>query len=174
MTAIQSFHKTLWLMVIYSKTKFGCKRIFSSEDTAETVTFWLYKPLLWPWPSKLHDTPTCDDAPHYQLLLQKVEQFRRYCPDKTQRWWFQCTWCHNAHHHTLLKLQPTVKRTYSLLRKKPPNIMKGTRMGGAMARARLTSPDSVEINRPAVSHTHIYTPAQCSEQEWEEWHPQWH
>ena len=50
MMAIQSFHKTLWLMVIYSKTKFDCKRIFSSDDIAETVIFRLYKPILWPRP----------------------------------------------------------------------------------------------------------------------------
>ena len=62
------FHNTLWLMKTDHQTKFGCQGINSSEDTAERVrlpgydvvthsledwveivTFWLFKPLLWPW-----------------------------------------------------------------------------------------------------------------------------
>ena len=39
-TAIQFLHKTLWLMIIYYQTKFGSKRIRSSEDIVETVIFW--------------------------------------------------------------------------------------------------------------------------------------
>ena len=32
-TAIQFLHKTLWLMIMYFQTKFGSKRMSSSEDT---------------------------------------------------------------------------------------------------------------------------------------------
>ena len=30
--------------MFHCKTKLGCKRLISSEDIAETVIFWLYKP----------------------------------------------------------------------------------------------------------------------------------
>ena len=43
-TAIQSFQKTLQLMMMHNQTKFGCKRIGSSEDIAETTRFWLHEP----------------------------------------------------------------------------------------------------------------------------------
>ena len=39
-TANQYFHWTLWLMMFYHQTKFGCKRI-GSEAIAEAVMFWL-------------------------------------------------------------------------------------------------------------------------------------
>ena len=42
-TAIQYFQWTLWFM-IYHQTKFGCKRIISSEDRVKTITFGLKKP----------------------------------------------------------------------------------------------------------------------------------
>ena len=35
-------------MLYYLLYKFGCKETSSLEDTTEIVTFWLYKPLLWP------------------------------------------------------------------------------------------------------------------------------
>ena len=38
-TAIQSSHKTFWLIMMYHQAKSGCKRISSSEDTVETVIF---------------------------------------------------------------------------------------------------------------------------------------
>ena len=41
-----AFAQTLWLMIMYHQTKLGCKRISSSEDTAETMLF--------------HITPHCD------------------------------------------------------------------------------------------------------------------
>ena len=45
-----SFHRTLWLMMLYYQTVFGCKPTSSLEDTTEIVKFWLiYKPSLWPW-----------------------------------------------------------------------------------------------------------------------------
>ena len=47
------FHKTLKFMMVYHQTKYGCKRTSNSGDTVnitETVTFWLYEPLLWSWP----------------------------------------------------------------------------------------------------------------------------
>ena len=50
--AIQFSHATLWFTMMYLQTKFSCKRISrsdntvktisSSEDTEETVIFWLY------------------------------------------------------------------------------------------------------------------------------------
>ena len=43
------FNRTLWLMMLYHQTKFGCKLTSSLEDTSEIVIFWLHKPLLWPW-----------------------------------------------------------------------------------------------------------------------------
>ena len=46
------FHKALWLMMMYHKTKFGCLRISSWENVVERVIFWSYGPLLWPWPWK--------------------------------------------------------------------------------------------------------------------------
>ena len=36
---IQYFHKTLWRIMVYLQTKFGCQRISSSEDIAERVIF---------------------------------------------------------------------------------------------------------------------------------------
>ena len=35
--------------MMYYQTKFGRNLTSSLEDTTETVIFWLYKPLLWPW-----------------------------------------------------------------------------------------------------------------------------
>ena len=46
---IQFFHRTLWLMMLYYPTKFGCKYTSSLGEIAEIVIFWLYMPLLWPW-----------------------------------------------------------------------------------------------------------------------------
>ena len=41
---------TLWIMMLYYQTKFGCKLTSSLEDTyLEKIIFWLYKPSLWPW-----------------------------------------------------------------------------------------------------------------------------
>ena len=48
-TVIQFFHRTLWLMMLYYQTKFGCKPTSSLEDMTEIAIFWLYKPSLWPW-----------------------------------------------------------------------------------------------------------------------------
>ena len=36
-TAIQVFHRTLWLMMLYYQTKFGCKPTNSLEDKVEIV-----------------------------------------------------------------------------------------------------------------------------------------
>ena len=47
---IHFFHKTLWPIMTYHQTKFGCQRISSSEDIVVRVIFWQYKPSLWPWP----------------------------------------------------------------------------------------------------------------------------
>ena len=42
-------NRTLWLMMLYYQTKFGCKPTSSLKDTTEIVIYWLYKPSLWPW-----------------------------------------------------------------------------------------------------------------------------
>ena len=47
---IPFFHRMLWLAMLDYQTKSGSKPTSSSEDTTEIVVFWLYKPLLWPWP----------------------------------------------------------------------------------------------------------------------------
>ena len=49
-TTIHFLHKTLWFIIMYYQTKFGCKRISSSKDTVEIVIFWSYELLQWPWP----------------------------------------------------------------------------------------------------------------------------
>ena len=50
-TAIQSVYKILrQMMMMYPQTRFGCKRISSSEDILEMIIFWLYEPSLWSWP----------------------------------------------------------------------------------------------------------------------------
>ena len=36
---IHFFHKTLWPMITYHRTKFGCQRISSSEDIVARVMF---------------------------------------------------------------------------------------------------------------------------------------
>ena len=43
------FNRTLWLMMLYHQTKFGCKLTSSLENIAKIVIFWLYYPSLWPW-----------------------------------------------------------------------------------------------------------------------------
>ena len=39
---IPFFHRTLWLMMLYYYTKFGCKPTSSLEDTTEVVIFKIY------------------------------------------------------------------------------------------------------------------------------------
>ena len=46
---IQFFRRTLWLIMLYYHSEFGCNRTSSLEDIVEIVIFWLYKPSLWPW-----------------------------------------------------------------------------------------------------------------------------
>ena len=46
---IPFFHRTVWLMMLYYQTKFGCKWTSSLEDIVKIVIFWLYKPSLWLW-----------------------------------------------------------------------------------------------------------------------------
>ena len=44
---------TSLLMMIYTQIEFGCKRLTGLElikYIIETVIFWLYKPIVWPWP----------------------------------------------------------------------------------------------------------------------------
>ena len=53
------FHRALRLMMLYYQAKFGCKWANNLEDKSETAIFWLYKPLLWPWPWKKWMSLTC-------------------------------------------------------------------------------------------------------------------
>ena len=90
-TATQYFHWTFWFMMIYHQTRFGWKRIISSEDVVKTVAFWLYTSL-WPWPWR--QQPNCF-AWHGCLwwrititsLVQKIEQFRKHNPNKQLKFW---------------------------------------------------------------------------------------
>ena len=43
------FRRTLWLIMLYYQTGFGCKWTSSLEDIVKIVIFWIYKPSLWPW-----------------------------------------------------------------------------------------------------------------------------
>ena len=82
---IQFFHRTLWFMMLYYQTKFGCNQTSSLEGTTEIVIFWLYKPSLWPW---YWTQWTNFSAWHSSLWCCKTipdlatKWFRRYHPDK--------------------------------------------------------------------------------------------
>ena len=53
LNAVTKFYRrTLWLIMLYYQTKFDCKRTSSLEDIVEIAIFWLYKPSLWPCPSR--------------------------------------------------------------------------------------------------------------------------
>ena len=70
--------------MMYYPIKYGCKKISRSVDTLETVIFNYMSPHYDPKleDSKtvfLHDILAHDDAPPYQVWLQKVQQLKRYC-----------------------------------------------------------------------------------------------
>ena len=74
-------------MMMYYPINFGCKKISNSVDMVDTVIFDYMSPQcdLELEDSKLiflHDTLAHDDASLYQVWLQKVQQFRRYCSDE--------------------------------------------------------------------------------------------
>ena len=74
-------------MIMYHPIKFGCKKISSSADTAETVMFDQMSLHCNPEldDSKaifLHDTLAHDVASSYQVWLQKVQQLMRYRSDE--------------------------------------------------------------------------------------------
>ena len=74
-------------MMMDHQIKFGCKKISSLADMAETVIFDQKSPHCDPEledskPIFLHDTLTHDAASPYQVWLQKVQQLKRYCPDE--------------------------------------------------------------------------------------------
>ena len=74
-------------MMMYQPIKFGCKKISSSADMVETVTFDQMSPHCNPEleaskPIFLHDTLAHDVASPYHVWLQKIEQLRRICPDE--------------------------------------------------------------------------------------------
>ena len=56
---IHFFARTLWLMMIYPNSKFGCKRINSSANTVKTVMCWSYETLPWPWPWRCANQSFC-------------------------------------------------------------------------------------------------------------------
>ena len=63
------------------------KKISSSADIVEIVLSDYMSPHCNPEledskPIFLHDTLAQDDASPYQVWLQKVQQFRKYCPDE--------------------------------------------------------------------------------------------
>ena len=88
--AIPSFHKQLWLTLMYNQIKFVGKRISSSEYVLETVIVWL-------WALTVTLTLTATQfsfflswmfwwyatIPSLVTKCQKAEYFRRYLPDKT-------------------------------------------------------------------------------------------
>ena len=114
-TAIQYFHWTLWLTLIYHQSKCGCIKISSSEDIAETDIFWLYisshcdlnledrSPIFG------HDIPAHDGAPHtkfgYKRLSTEAHTTgNKYLsctlqpsPLKTPQWF---PFCRQIMHHT--------------------------------------------------------------------------
>ena len=99
-TAIQFFHKTLQLMMMYHQIKFGCQKISSLVDTEETVRFcYNYKPSLWPWPWRQHTDllvwhrPMTPVMQHNIRYRYKVQQLRRYRPDEhsPEFWTFPVT-----------------------------------------------------------------------------------
>ena len=66
---------------------FGCKKASSSADMVETVIFDQMSPHRDPEledskPIFLHDTLAYNVASPYQVWLQKVQQLRRFHPDK--------------------------------------------------------------------------------------------
>ena len=61
---IQSFHRTLQLMVLYYQTKFGCKQTNTLEDIAETVIFWFQVALAVTLTLKIENQFFCGIPPH--------------------------------------------------------------------------------------------------------------
>ena len=64
--AIQSFHEAIQPMIMYQQTKFGCKRISSSEDKVRGWILIIWASA-WPWP-----------------WTQKINLFA---------WYFKSWWC---------------------------------------------------------------------------------
>ena len=74
-------------MMIYHPINFGCKNISNPADMVETVIFDQMSPYYHPEledskPIFLRDTLAPDVASPHQVWLQKVQQLRRYRPDK--------------------------------------------------------------------------------------------
>ena len=92
-TAIQYFHWTLWLMLIYHQNKSGCTKIITSEAIVETVIFSLYKPLLTLKTATSDifsfDTPAYDDVSPHPVWLHKVK-----CSEDTIQTNINCTFEH--------------------------------------------------------------------------------
>ena len=71
---------TSLLMMIYTQIESGCKIFTGLElinDIVETITFWLYKPTLWPWswkqnPIFSHDILAHGGAPQYQFGYKRL------------------------------------------------------------------------------------------------------
>ena len=74
-------------MMMYHPTKCSSKKIRSSADMVETVISDQMSPHCDPEledskPVFLYGTLAHDDALPYQVWLQKVQQWRKYCPDE--------------------------------------------------------------------------------------------
>ena len=85
--AIQSFYRTIQIMMMYHPIKWGCKKITRTADVVETLILDYMSPHYDPEledskPDFVHDTLAHDDASPYQIWIQKVQQLRRYSPDE--------------------------------------------------------------------------------------------
>lgn len=78
----QSFHWTLWLLLIYYQPKLGCKRIGSSEDNYGRKSYSDYTvctvTLATAQPSFSQDTPARNGAPFIPCSVTKGNRVRRY------------------------------------------------------------------------------------------------
>ena len=83
----QFLHRTLQLMMLYYNTKFGCKWKSSLEATVESLYFDYLSPhcdldIEDSEATFLHDIPSHDNTPPYQVWLKMVEQCWRYHRNK--------------------------------------------------------------------------------------------
>ena len=71
-TANQSFHLTLWPMMMHYHSKFNYKRFSSWEDMVQMKITWTVGLLLWPWPWAQHSNAIySEDNTAYDDWLQK-------------------------------------------------------------------------------------------------------
>ena len=75
-TVIQYFHWTLWLWWSTTKLGLAAKEHASTYCDCDLKLQFNFKTAT---PSCSHDTPDYDEVSLYQVCLQKIQQFRRYC-----------------------------------------------------------------------------------------------